>query len=269
MSESTHANANADAWIARMRGCTMELGLPASFVAETGSTNEDAKIAAAAGVPHGAVFVAGRQHAGRGRQGRRWEDEAGASLLFSVVLRIPTVPSFLGAVPVVAGLALAEALGALSSKLDSRVKWPNDVRVNGRKIGGILAESIAPSASVSTIIVGVGVNVGKMQFTPELAGRATSLENEGVSASGLSILEDFLWRFGALVSRVAMHGLSEVRARLALRHELYGCRIQRSDGVLAIADHIDDEGRLMVRLDSTTERWSSGEVHLVSGGRAP
>lgn len=255
-------------WLARPIDASPGLGAPASFVDETASTNDDAKDAAARGAVHGALFVAGSQTAGRGRQGRHWDGDERASLLFSLVVRVPVVHRFVGAIPVAAGLALAEAIDALAPQACATVKWPNDVRVRGRKVAGILAEATVRAGVVDSIVVGVGVNVGKMQFASDFADRATSLENEGIHVAKFAILEAFLTRFDALVSRVAVHGLRDVEARIRARHELFGQRIVRSDGVDAIADVIDDEGRLVVRRDEAVERWSSGEVHLAAPGAA-
>jgi len=255
-------------WLARPVDASPGLGSPATFVDETASTNDDAKGAAARGALHGALFVAGFQTAGRGRQGRHWDGDERASLLFSLVVRVPVVHRFVGAIPVAAGLALADAIDALAPQACATVKWPNDVRVRGRKVAGILAEATVRAGVVDSIVVGVGVNVGKMQFASEFADRSTSLGNEGMPVTRSAILEAFLTRFDALVSRVAVHGLRDAEARIRARHELFGQRIVRSDGVAGVADVIDDEGRLVVRRDEAVERWSSGEVHLAAPGAA-
>ena len=264
MPGSVDVSALASAWDARVAHGALRLGAPATFVLETASTNDDAKRALAAGAAHGAIFVAEAQTAGRGRQGRSWQGEPGASLLFSLVVRCPIAPHAAGAIPVAAGLALAEAIDDLACRAAARVKWPNDVRIGGRKVAGILADATVRAGTIEGVVVGVGVNVGSMQFTSDLAGRATSLANEGIAAGRLDLLERFCVRFEALVERAAQHGLRDFAARLAAKHELFGARVRRSDGVEAEADRIDDEGRLVVRREGALERWSSGEVHLVS-----
>jgi len=254
------------AWPERARAAGLALGVPATFAAETASTNDDAKAAAALGARHGSLFVAARQFAGRGRQGRRWESDDDASLLFSVIVRVPAVARYVGALPVAAGLALVEAIDALAPATRVTLKWPNDVRIAGRKVAGILAEATVRAGAVESVVVGVGVNVGKMQFASEFASRATSLGNEGIELDRSAVLEAFLARFGGLADRVAVHGLRDVATRIAARHELFGREVTRSDNVVGVADCIDDEGRLVVRRDDVVERWSSGEVHLLSDG---
>lgn len=254
------------AWRERVAAAGLGLGAPASFVLATASTNDDAKLAAAGGAPHGALFVAESQSAGRGRQGRAWQGEPGASLLFSVLVRCPIAPHAAGAIPVAAGLALAEAIDALAERACASVKWPNDVRIGGKKVAGILADATVRSGAIESVVVGVGVNVGAFAFEPSFADRATSLAHEGILVERLALLEAILARFESMVTRVAQHGLRDYAPRIAAKHELFGREVQRAEGEIAIAERIDDEGRLLVNRGGVVERWSSGEVHLLPGG---
>ncbi len=254
------------AWQSRAAAAGLVLGARASFVDETVSTNDDAKRAAASGAPHGALFVAERQSAGRGRQGRAWQGEPSASLLFSVLVRCPIAPHAAGAVPVAAGLALAEAIDELAQRPCAAVKWPNDVRIGGKKVAGILADATVRGGTLESIVVGVGVNVGEFAFDGSFADRATSLAREGVLVDRLSLLQAFLVRFEAMIDRVAQHGLRDYAARIAAKHELFGHEVRRAEGELARAAGIDDEGRLLVDRGGVVERWSSGEVHLLPPG---
>lgn len=148
------------------------LGAPARHLGTVASTMTEAAAWAAAGAPHGAVVVAGHQTAGRGRHGRAWDAPPGQSLLLSLVLR-PALPAErLGLVPLAAGLAVAEAVGAFG--VDASVKWPNDVRVGGRKLAGVLAETTWAGAE-PTVVLGIGLNVEQGSFPEALADLATSL----------------------------------------------------------------------------------------------
>jgi BirA family transcriptional regulator, biotin operon repressor / biotin---[acetyl-CoA-carboxylase] ligase len=139
-----------------------------TVVEETGSTNADLLAQARSGAGEGLVLVAEAQTSGRGRMGRRWISPPRRSLTFSVLLR-PAVPAgLLGWVPLLAGVAVASALEQTAG-VDARLKWPNDVLVDGAKIAGILAERWG-----SAIVVGTGINV--LQQRGELpAPTATSL----------------------------------------------------------------------------------------------
>jgi len=157
----------AEAVLPRLRG---RLGRDYRFLARCESTQralpEDA--------PEGAVAVADEQTAGRGRLGRDWVAPAGTSVLCSVVLRPPVDPPRLPELSVVAGRAVAAAIGALTG-LEPTVKLPNDVLVDGRKVAGILAE-----ASGGRVVLGIGVNVhqSREQFPSGTNPPATSLDLE-------------------------------------------------------------------------------------------
>jgi BirA family biotin operon repressor/biotin-[acetyl-CoA-carboxylase] ligase len=123
-------------------------------VAETGSTNADLIAQAGAGAAEGLVLVAEAQSAARGRQGRRWTSPPRAALTFSVLLRPRGVPpALLGWVPLLAGVAAAAAVRAVTG-VEATLKWPNDVLADGGKLGGILAERSGPA-----VVVGIGINV--------------------------------------------------------------------------------------------------------------
>ena len=137
-------------------------------VEETGSTNADLLAQARSGAGEGLVLVAEAQTSGRGRMGRRWISPPRRSLTFSVLLR-PAVPAgLLGWLPLLAGVAVASALQQTAG-VDARLKWPNDVLVDGAKIAGILAERWT-----NAVVIGTGINV--LQHRGELpVATATSL----------------------------------------------------------------------------------------------
>src|SRR3984957_4509393 len=147
-------------------------------VERTGSTNQDLLARAHDGAPEGLVLAAGEQLAGRGRQGRNWQGLPGAALTFSVLLRPGAVPPVVrGWLPLLAGLATATAVGTIAG-IDLRLKWPNDVLIDGAKLAGILAEQ-----SDGAIVVGAGLNVlGRPGELP--VPTATSLEQHGALAAG-------------------------------------------------------------------------------------
>jgi BirA family biotin operon repressor/biotin-[acetyl-CoA-carboxylase] ligase len=137
-------------------------------VEETGSTNADLLARARSGAGEGLVLVAEAQTSGRGRMGRRWISPPRRALTFSVLLR-PAVPAGrLGWAPLLAGVAVASALQRTAG-VDARLKWPNDVLVDGAKIAGILAERWT-----NAVVIGTGINV--LQHRGELpVPTATSL----------------------------------------------------------------------------------------------
>jgi BirA family biotin operon repressor/biotin-[acetyl-CoA-carboxylase] ligase len=138
----------------------------------TPSTMADVEERAVLGAPEGTVVVAEEQTAGRGRRGRSWESTSRAGLWLSVLLRPTTPVERLGWLPLVVGVAVARALRR-EAGVDARVKWPNDVLVEDRKIAGVLSERLGDGA----VIVGVGVNVDQVEA--ELPVGGTSLRALG------------------------------------------------------------------------------------------
>ena len=148
------------------------------FASVTSSTNADAIAAARYGSPHGSVYFADEQLAGRGRGDHRWISVAGEGLYVSVLLR-PQIPaSRLPFLPLAAGLAAAEAIRAVSSLIVD-LRWPNDLLIGPRKTGGILAEATTQSnGPPHEVVLGIGINVHQRAFPPGLATPATSLDLE-------------------------------------------------------------------------------------------
>ena len=134
------------------------LEAPVRFDEVTGSTNTAASELARHGAPEWTVVAAGHQTSGRGREGRMWEDRPGASLLFSIVLRPGLPPLVAGAIPLLAGLALAEAAADVAGAATG-CKWPNDVLAAGRKCAGILIETEVAGATIGHLVLGIGVNL--------------------------------------------------------------------------------------------------------------
>ena len=162
----------------RLRG---RFGRPFTFVERCASTQKLLD-----GAPEGAVVATGEQTEGRGRLGRTWLAPAGTSLLFSIVLEPPVPPARLAELSLVAGAAVAEAIGS-ETGLATSVKHPNDVLIDGRKVAGILAE-----AGEGRVVLGIGVNVSQTQA--QLPEKATSLALEGAAADPADLLAAILER---------------------------------------------------------------------------
>jgi BirA family transcriptional regulator, biotin operon repressor / biotin---[acetyl-CoA-carboxylase] ligase len=148
------------------------------FSPSTGSTNTDAVQAALAGAPHGSIFLADEQTAGRGRGDHAWQSNAGQGLYVSVLIR-PALPLVrLALLPFAAGLASAQAIQQASG-ISADLRWPNDLLIGPRKAGGILVESKIKSGSIAFAVVGIGINVHQRAFPLDLTTPATSLDLAG------------------------------------------------------------------------------------------
>ena len=136
---------------------TGRLGRPLTFFETTDSTNERALELLAEGAPEGALVVADHQTHGRGRRGREWSSPQGTGLLFSLVVR-PRSNEVLEMLTTAIGVAVAESLQQTTGA-DARLKWPNDVTVNDRKLAGVLVESRLSETRIEGSVVGLGLNV--------------------------------------------------------------------------------------------------------------
>ncbi|PIR21505.1 MAG: biotin--[acetyl-CoA-carboxylase] ligase [Deltaproteobacteria bacterium CG11_big_fil_rev_8_21_14_0_20_47_16] len=141
------------------------------------STNTVANQMALQGAPEGTVVAADAQTQGRGRWGRSWESPSGKNLYISVVLRPHILPDQVPVLALAAGLATVEML-AKEYGVSAQVKWPNDIWLSDRKLGGILAELHTDGPHVGHVIVGLGLNVNSesTDFSPDVASIATSLK---------------------------------------------------------------------------------------------
>jgi BirA family transcriptional regulator, biotin operon repressor / biotin---[acetyl-CoA-carboxylase] ligase len=137
------------------------------------STSDRLKEWARDGAPEWTVVLADEQSEGRGRHGARWVSRRG-DLFLSVLMR-PSPGVELGVLPLLVGVAVRD--GLLAFGVEATLKWPNDVLVGGRKIGGILTEASWSEGAVDSVVVGIGVNVGLRAhgLPPEIAGQTTSL----------------------------------------------------------------------------------------------
>lgn len=169
-----------------------------------GSTNDEALAWAAAAAPDLSLVIANEQTAGRGRLGRKWFTPKGTALAFSLILR-PTAkeqPHLTRAVGL-AALAVTESLRIRG--LAAQIKWPNDVLINGRKMCGVLAESVWSGEEVDCVVLGVGVNVLMESVPPaeDLQFPATSLEEElGQPPDRVEALSEILDAFLSLRPRL-------------------------------------------------------------------
>ena len=236
------------------------LGRPLRYLEVTASTNSDALDWAGQGAPEGALVVAGHQTAGRGRRGRGWFSPPGAALTFSLLLRPPLEPSSGGLLTATVGVACARGI-ASSCGLLPRLKWPNDVMIEGRKVGGILLESRVEAGRLDTVVAGVGINVTTLTNPPrEVAGRATALaEHVTDPPSRQTLLGHILEEFERLYADVSTADFAgRVVGEASALSDVLG-----RDVIVRIADGTSIEGRA-VRL---TERGEL-EIDTATGAMA-
>jgi BirA family transcriptional regulator, biotin operon repressor / biotin---[acetyl-CoA-carboxylase] ligase len=252
----------------------MTFGLPHRHFARTDSSNTRARELAAAGAPHGTVVTASDQSAGRGRQGRTWTAPPGQALLYSAIVR--PLEQRHAMLPLAVPLAVCEAAEQMNPDLDCKVKWPNDIHVDRRKLAGILIEA-RPQDGWAVIGIGLNISIEEEEFPPDLRDRAVSVfgargEGRGKGSAGPSPLLSAGPLPSALLpaTEVLSNHLdrwvdadpNEVLAAWRKRDALLGREVAWEGGS-GIADGVDDRGYLLV-LTPGGDRIAigAGEVHL-------
>jgi BirA family transcriptional regulator, biotin operon repressor / biotin---[acetyl-CoA-carboxylase] ligase len=243
-------------------GAPWPRGWTVRYAAVATSTQDLARRAAAAGAPHGTVYLADWQQAGRGRRGRVWSAPAGSSLLFSVVVRESRLAPF--AQTAVCTLALCRVLERAA--LAPRIKWPNDVLLADRKVAGVLTERVS-GAEAPYQVVGIGLNVNYGAANDALPPLATALDWEaGRAFERGPLLAALLAELAPLLAapslawETALYG--EWLRRLWRRRQ--HVRLSLGDETLeGVVEGATAEGALLLRLASgALRRITVGEVLL-------
>ncbi len=244
---------------------TEELGRTVHFFEELESTNDRARELAEDGAAQGELVIAEAQLRGRGRRGRAWFSVPGKNLTFSLVLR-PRLPSARAPeLTLAAGVALCAVLREAS--FDARIKWPNDLWIADRKVGGILTETASDQAGLRYAILGIGLNVNAQEFPPELGGIASSLSlMRGEPVPRVFLLAALLESLELWLERLQTDGLAAILQHCRTWSATLGRRVQveASPPLDGTAEAIDETGALLVR-DQTgvLHRVTAGDVGLI------
>lgn len=243
------------------------------WLSSTGSTNDVAAHLAELGAAEGTTVVAETQMAGRGRHGREWFSPAGAGLYVSIILRLPSDQPLakkhnpVALLTLGSGVAIAEGIRNAVG-LPVEIKWPNDVVIGRRKLGGILAEAASQAGVRQFIVLGFGINLHTAAYPAELAARATSIEAEtGRSPDRALVLAEIL---ASVAERYAdlraarFDAILSAWRRLAPSLSSASIEWDSAGGVVrGRAEGIDDEGALLVRVGDRVERLIAGEVRWI------
>ena len=248
---------------------TQYMGHAVRYFEHIESTNTEAMTWAESGAPEGALVIAEYQTQGRGRQGRTWESSASKNLLFSLVLRPSIPPSRLGLITVLTSLAVEKAISSEVSPLPTRIKWPNDILLDGKKCCGMLLEtSFTPHQHPihPCVIIGIGVNVNQESFSPHIHTRPTSLLLEtGRHTDRMAFLSAILLQFEAYYLQLDELHIPDLLAtyeeKLAYLNEPISLRNHgRSEMRTGIIRGISETGALRFETDKGIELLHAGEV---------
>lgn len=227
----------------------------------TPSTMDEARQRARAGAPDGTVVVAEEMTAGRGTKGRAWSAPKGGLYLSFVLRGLPDAQLLSLAL----GNAVCDTLEVAG--VEPRLKWVNDVLVNGKKVAGILVEAESIGPVVDFIVAGIGLNVnGHAAQLGEAAATATTLEDQLECDSCVPDVEALLLQsISRWVQKLRDGQGAEVVAAFRVRDALLGHQVQVTDGTQLVhgkAEGIDAQGRLLLQVEGTTRPFATGSVRL-------
>ena len=246
---------------------TGTFGRPVICLDCVGSTNDHARKIGESEGGHGTLVIAETQTAGRGRRGRTWDSPPGTGVFMSLLLKPDFSPAAASGITLVAAMAIREGIFQVTG-LDPRIKWPNDLVIDGKKICGILTEMSTIEGRIRSIVVGCGINVNTESFPEELAQTATSLYLAGgCKVDREKLIAAVMNAFEADYGRFQQTGdLSLLKAD----YEAHLINFGRSVTVLAAAGSfqgisrgITDTGSLLVETaDGSLREVLSGEVSV-------
>lgn len=245
---------------------TLRFGRITRFLPEIGSTNSEAATWGENGAPEGALVLAERQTRGRGRFDRTWVAEPGKNLTFSLVLRPRFGAELFGMIGLAAAAAVGRSIGARFPRLDPRIKWPNDLLLNSRKLGGILVETRTAGAPHPVLVVGIGLNVNQSAFPEQIAGRATSLFLEtGHEADRTELLARILADFEVIYDSIPTDRGANVRAvylerLVGLHEEVTLHQVHSGDAVTGRMVGVDEHGGLRLQIGDEERTFHAGEL---------
>jgi BirA family biotin operon repressor/biotin-[acetyl-CoA-carboxylase] ligase len=243
---------------------TRRIGTTIYLLQEVDSTNDEAAALAGRGEAEGAIVIAEAQRRGRGRLGRRWQSPRGLGLYLSVILR-PTIPPYGAPVLTLMGAVAGVEAIERTTGLTTGLKWPNDLIVHGRKVGGMLSEMAVEGSRLMHVILGIGINVNQTEadFDGELRQTAGSLRVEaGHPVDRTAIVRSFCESLDGWYERFLSDGSPPILEHVRRRCLTLGRQVTARSGdqeISGLAIELDGDGRLVIR-DA-----SGGLHHLLAG----
>lgn len=243
-------------------------GRRVKYMAEVGSTQQAAHTWVSEGASEGCMVVAEEQTAGRGRMGRSWHSPAGKGLWLSLILQPRMDLRKAPQLTLLTAVALCRSLRKATS-LEIGIKWPNDLLIDGKKISGILLESIAEDERLLYVVTGVGISVNMTpeDYPEELLDKATSLHiASGQSWDREALLAAFLDEWEDLYDVYLRQGFSPIRTLWETHSVTLGRRVgldTSSGRVEGDAVGLDEQGGLLIkRIDGPVTSVFAGEIHF-------
>ena len=247
---------------------TKRIGRAIHLFRAVDSTNDEAAALAARDAPEGTVVIADSQRRGRGRMGRVWASPAEVGVYLSVILRPAIAPQAVPALSLLGAVAVGEAIERTTG-LAPAVKWPNDLVLRGRKVGGILGEAAGDAARLHHVVLGIGINVNHTEecLGPEMRRAATSLRIEtGALVDRTAMIRSLCESLDGWYDRFLSEGAGPILDRLRQCCMTLGRVVVATSGdqeLRGLAVDVDEAGALLIRdADQRLHRLIAGDVTL-------
>lgn len=213
----------------------------------------------------GAACIAEYQQAGRGRRGRQWFSPFGANLYMSMYWRLEQGPAAAMGLSLVIGIIIAETLRSLGAD-DVRVKWPNDIYLNDRKLAGILVELTGKTGDAAHIVMGAGINLAMRTADASQINQGwINLQEAGVSVNRNELAAHLINNLREALPLFEQEGLTPFVTRWMVLDNFIDRPVKLLIGereVHGIARGIDSQGGLLLEQDGEIKAWVGGEISL-------
>lgn len=247
-----------------------DIGREIIFFKTIGSTNTAALELAEKGAPHGTVVIADRQAKGKGRLGRTWVSPPGSNIYMSVILRPEIEPKDATLLTIMTAVSCAKGV-MKSTGLKAEIKWPNDLMISNKKLGGILTEMKSDPDGIVFAVIGIGINVNSKttkDFPPDIQGIATSIREElGKIQSRTFIIAEILKEMEHWYKVLLTEGRKPLFDEWKRLSSTLGRKVKVTAGdnvFTGVAEDIDKGGMLILRLPSgILKKISSGDLTML------
>ena len=246
------------------------IGHQLHYYEEIGSRNDEAFLLGLSGAPEGTALIANKQSAGRGRLHRVWHSPAGSNIYTSIILRPKIESAKAPQISILAGVAVADVLESYCPDR-IKLKWPNDVLIDGKKVCGILSQIKTAASEVDFIVLGIGINVNisYSQFPKEICNLATSLAIEtGREISRQELIISLYENLGKWYKHLMQDGFGRVKEKWLSMSPMIGELVQvmfQEEAVSGKAIGIDEDGSLILLATGNKElKVSAGDATIVN-----
>ena len=216
-------------------------------------------------VQEGTVVISEEQTKGKGRLGRNWQSKSKEGIWMSIILKPEIIPYKAPFITLIAGAAIVKALNNL--QVPAKIKWPNDIIINNKKVSGILTELSSEIERINYVVVGIGMNVKNLDFDKELEEKATSLYKENYHLSRVEIVSQVLYEFEKLYNDYIVNDYKEETIKICkeysaiLNKDIYIIKGDEKELVKCV--DISNNGNLIVRDgNNNVQEIFSGEVSI-------